>query len=181
MRLLSAGESVQLHATANIVKTSRLSALTPEPVAALLASFRESYNESENPVVSTLRSVTSTVGRFFDETETAKVTKWVKEMDPAFTTEAFLKDLREYIVPELVDAYVNADQQTLKKWCSEAVSTNDLVVTDSGLILLRVQTYNVMMATLQPYVSPTLLSESRVLDIRNLDVSQTSPRSSEFL
>lgn len=86
-----------------------------------MAAFSHAYAESENPVVSTMRSVTNTIGRFFDETETAKVTKWVKELDPAFTTEGFLRDLREYVVPELVDAYVNADQPTLKAWCSEAV------------------------------------------------------------
>lgn len=80
------------------------------------------YAESENPVVSAVRGVTSTVGRWFDETETSKVTRWVKEMDPEFTTEGFLRDLREYIVPEIVDAYVNADQPTLREWCSEAVS-----------------------------------------------------------
>lgn len=89
-----------------------------------MASFSHAYAESENPFVSSMRSVTSTVGRWFDETETAKVTKWVKELDPSFTTEGFLVELREYIVPELVDAYVNADQPTLKAWCSEAVSAS---------------------------------------------------------
>lgn len=84
-----------------------------------------------------MRSVTSTIGRFFDETETAKVTKWVKEMDPVFTTEAFLRELREYIVPELVDAYVNADQATLKLWCSEAVSISFFLVKTRFLFLSR--------------------------------------------
>lgn len=120
----SAGGAVQLHATANIVKISRFASITPQPVAELLSTMGTAYAESENPFVSTMRSVTSTVGRFFDETETAKVTGWVKEMDPAFTTEGFLRDLREYIVPELVDAYVNGDQPTLKAWCSEAVRTS---------------------------------------------------------
>ena len=86
-----------------------------------MASMSHAYAESENPVVMTMRGVTSTLGRWFAETETSKVTKWVKELDPAFTTEGFLRDLREYIVPELVDAYVNADQPTLRQWCSEAV------------------------------------------------------------
>lgn len=88
----------------------------------LLASLSTAYADSENPVVSSMRSVTSTVGRLFAETETAKVTRWVKELDPQFTAEGFLRDLREYIVPELVDAYVNGDQVVLRQWCSEAVS-----------------------------------------------------------
>lgn len=57
----------------------------------------------------------------FDETETSKVTRMIKDMDPSFNMEGFLRELREYIVPEVVDAFVNADQATLKKWCSEAV------------------------------------------------------------
>ncbi|KAM0786344.1 hypothetical protein ACM66B_001816 [Microbotryomycetes sp. NB124-2] len=148
---LDAGEAVVVHATANQEKKSRLSAFTPKPVRDALDSMSQAYAESENPFVLTLRGVTSTVGRWFDETETSKVTRWVKEMDPEFTTESFLRELREYIVPEVVDAYVNADQATLKEWCSEA-------------------TFNVLMATLQGSVSPSLISESRVLDIRNLDI-----------
>lgn len=88
-----------------------------------MAQWSHTYQESDNPFIVMSRSVTGTIGRWFDETETAKVTKWVKEMDPSFTQESFLKELREYIVPELVDAYVNGDQPTLKQWCSEAVST----------------------------------------------------------
>ncbi len=146
-----AGEALVFHSTANEVKESRFKSITPKPVADALAQMKEAYAESDNAVISTMRAVTSTVGRFFDETETAKVNRHFKELDPSFNSEAFLKDLREYIVPELVDAYVNADQPTLKAWCSEA-------------------TYNVMVATLQPFISPTLVSESRVLDIRNLDI-----------
>ncbi|GAA5981373.1 hypothetical protein JCM11641_005298 [Rhodosporidiobolus odoratus] len=144
-----AGQSVTLHATANkeAVTSSRL----PKPLADAMANFSHSYQESDNPFVVMSRTVTNTVGRWFDETETAKVTKWVKEMDPSFTQESFLRELREYIVPELVDAYVNADQPTLKQWCSEA-------------------TFNVLVATLQNSISPSLISESRVLDIRNLDI-----------
>lgn len=116
-----AGSAVQLHATANQVKTSRLSSLTPEPIKELFSSLGAAYADSENPFVSTARSVTSTIGRFFDETETAKVNRMIKEMDPSFNSEAFLRELREYIVPELVDAYVNTDQPTLKLWTSEGV------------------------------------------------------------
>ncbi|GAA6032162.1 hypothetical protein JCM8097_007104 [Rhodosporidiobolus ruineniae] len=144
-----AGEAVTLHATANKepTTTSRL----PKPLADKLAQWSHGYQESDNPFVVMARSVTNTVGRVFDETETAKVAKWVKEMDPSFTQESFLRELREYIVPELVDAYVNGDQPTLKQWCSEA-------------------TFNVLVATLQSSLGPSLISESRVLDIRNLDI-----------
>ncbi|GAA5933574.1 protein translocase subunit TIM44 [Sporobolomyces koalae] len=143
-----AGQAITLHATANKEpKESRL----PKPIADAMAQWSHTYAESDNPFIVMSRSVTGTVGRWFDETETAKVSKWVKQMDPEFTQESFLKELREYIVPELVDAYVNGDQPTLKQWCSEA-------------------TFNVLIATLGNSIGPAMMSESRVLDIRNLDI-----------
>jgi len=45
----------------------------------------------------------------------------MKSLDPAFNREGFERDLREYIVPEVVDAYLTADQEALKAWCGEAV------------------------------------------------------------
>lgn len=85
-------------------------------------AWRETYEESENPLVSTLRSVTSTVGGWFEENETAKVIRMIRSLDPDFQMEAFQRELREYIVPEVVDAYLNADRESLKMWCGEAVS-----------------------------------------------------------
>ncbi len=69
-----------------------------------------------------MRSVTETVGTWFDENETAQVMRLMKSMDPDFNRESFERELREYIVPEIVDAYLSADQAALKAWCGEAVS-----------------------------------------------------------
>ena len=52
----------------------------------------------------------------------------MKSMDPAFNREGFERDLREYIVPEVVDAYLSADQEALKAWCGEAVCPLDLFI-----------------------------------------------------
>jgi import inner membrane translocase subunit TIM44 len=68
-----------------------------------------------------MRSVTETVGSWFDENETAQVMRLMKALDPAFNRESFERELREYIVPEVVDAYLSADKESLKSWCSEAV------------------------------------------------------------
>ena len=83
--------------------------------------WRQAYDESENPVVSSLRSVTQTIGSWFEENESAQVQRLMKAIDPTFNMEAFERELREYIVPEVVDAYLSADQEALKVWCSEAV------------------------------------------------------------
>jgi hypothetical protein len=91
------------------------------PLLQRFAALHEAYKESENPVVSSLRSVTSTVASWFDENETARVLRSMKLLDPGFSMEAFERELREYIVPEVVDAYLSADNEALKSWCSEAV------------------------------------------------------------
>ncbi|KAF7969680.1 hypothetical protein HWV62_22387 [Athelia sp. TMB] len=122
------------------------------PLLRQFASWREAYDESENPVVSSMRSVTSTIGSFFDENETAQVMRLMKALDPTFNKEAFERELREYIVPEVVDAYLSADREALKEWCSEA-------------------TYNLLWATMEQYLRQGLVSDSKVLDIRQVDMS----------
>ncbi|KIK08862.1 hypothetical protein K443DRAFT_671921 [Laccaria amethystina LaAM-08-1] len=122
------------------------------PILRSLGELRQAYDQSENPVVSSMRSVTQTVGSWFDENETAQVMRMMKVLDPAFNRESFERELREYIVPEVVDAYLSADQEALKAWCGEA-------------------TYNVLWATMEQYLRQGLISDSKVLDIRQVDVS----------
>ena len=91
------------------------------PVLQKFSEFKQAYNESENSLVSGLRTVTDTIGSWFDENETAQVLRAMKNMDPDFNRESFERELREYIVPEVVDAYLSADRESLKEWCGEAV------------------------------------------------------------
>jgi import inner membrane translocase subunit TIM44 len=95
------------------------------PILRSFVSLRHAYDESENPVVSTVRSVTQTVGSWFDENETAQVMRLMKALDPAFNRESFERELREYIIPEVVDAYLSADKESLQSWCGEAVRIFD--------------------------------------------------------
>ena len=61
------------------------------------------------------------VGGLFEENETAQVIRAMKEIDPDFKLERWTGELREYIVPEIVDAYLSADRESLRQWCGEAV------------------------------------------------------------
>jgi len=97
---------------------------TTNPLMQQLSSLHTAYQESESPLIMPIRSVTSTIGSWFEENEVAQVTRMMRGMDPCFTREAFERELREYIVPEVVDAYLSADKEALMKWCSEAVSSN---------------------------------------------------------
>lgn len=82
--------------------------------------MKETYNESENPLITTARSISDRVASFFAENETAQVIKKFREMDPNFQLEGFLREMREYMLPEVLDAYVKGDVETLKLWLSDA-------------------------------------------------------------
>lgn len=144
-----AGEALVLSAKQDTSST-RFQFIKENPTFQRLS---EQYHESENPAVETFRSMASTVAGWFDENETAKVIRTVREMDPDFTMDGFTRELREYIVPEVVDAYLSADRESLKQWCGEA-------------------TFNVLWATMGQYVKQGLVSDSRVLDIKHVDIAQ---------
>lgn len=114
-------------------------------------SLKNTYNESENPLISTARSISDRVAGFFAENETAQVIKKFREMDPTFQVEPFLRELREYILPEVLDAYVKSDTETLKLWLSDA----------------QFYVYN---ALTRQYKTAGLKSDGRILDIRNVDI-----------
>ena len=113
--------------------------------------MKNTYEESENPLISTARSITDRIAGFFAENETAMVIKKFREMDPNFQIEPFLRDMREYILPEVLDAYVKGDVETLKLWLSAA----------------QFQVYSALM---QQYTTAGLKSDGRILDIRGVDI-----------
>ncbi|RMZ85847.1 hypothetical protein DV737_g402, partial [Chaetothyriales sp. CBS 132003] len=116
-----------------------------------LFNMRSTYEESENPLISTARSVTDRIAGFFVENETAKTIKKFREMDPNFQVEPFLRDMREYILPEVLDAYVKGDVETLKLWLSAA----------------QFQVYH---ALVEQYTKAGLRTDGKVLDIRGVDI-----------
>ena len=149
-----AGAALVLSKTASTGPTSGWETYkSTSPVFQKLSDIRERYDESEDPFISTVRSVTSWFGRLADENETAKVTRLMRQMDPGFEVELFARELREYIIPEVLDAYLTGDQESLKGWCGEAA-------------------YSILWATMSQFKKQQLLSESRVITIANLDVSQ---------
>ncbi|EUC59638.1 import inner membrane translocase subunit TIM44 [Rhizoctonia solani AG-3 Rhs1AP] len=149
---LEAGSAMVLHKDAGKFEKWEEMKQT-NPVLRTFASWKAVYDESENPVVSGLRSVTTTIGSWFDETETAQVTRVMRLMDPAFNMESFIRELREYIIPEVVDAYLSADREGLQQWCGEG-------------------TFNMLWATMEQYTKQGLISESKVIDIANVDVAK---------
>ena len=116
-----------------------------------LFNMKNVYRESDNPLIETARSITDKVASWFAENETAQVIKKVRQMDPSFKLESFLQELREYILPEVLDAYVKGDIETLKLWLSEAQ-------------------FSVYEALTKQYLQAGLKSDGRILDIRGVDI-----------
>lgn len=121
------------------------------PVGRGIASLREKWDESENGLISLIRTIIEKVTGFFAETEQAKVIKQFKLMDPSFRLTDFQKTLTNYIVPELLDAYIKNDDKVLKEWFSEAP-------------------YNVWQAHNKQFVQQGIFSDGKVLDIRGVEV-----------
>ncbi|WVQ81631.1 hypothetical protein IAT38_003755 [Cryptococcus sp. DSM 104549] len=113
--------------------------------------FTENYYESDTPFYNALRTVGTKLGSLFEENETAQVIRAMKTLDPNFRMDRWTGELREYIVPEVVDAYLSADRASLQAWCGEA-------------------TFNVLWATMGQYVKKGLISDSKILDIKHVDV-----------
>jgi hypothetical protein len=130
----SAGEALVVH-TPSAREQAWQNLKETNPLLLKFGEWRAAYDESENPVVSSLRAVTSTVGGWFEETENAQVVRAFRALDPTFSLDVFERELREYIVPEVVDAYLSADGESLQKWCSEAVRF--AVVSLDGRMLMR--------------------------------------------
>jgi import inner membrane translocase subunit TIM44 len=116
-----------------------------------LFNMGAAYKESENPLISTARSISDRITGFFAENETAMVIKKFREMDPNFQLEPFLTEMREYILPEVLDAYVKGDVETLKLWLSAAQ-------------------YSVYAALMQQYTTAGLKSDGKIVDIRGVDI-----------
>lgn len=107
--------------------------------------------ESENPIIEAGRTIKDRFAGFFAENETAQVIKKIKEMDSSFQVEPFLRELREYILPEVLDAYVKGDVAVLRQWLSAAQ-------------------FSVYEALQKQYTQAGLRSAGQVLDIRGVDI-----------
>ena len=59
------------------------------PLIRQFAELKQQYDESENPLIASMRGVTQTIGGWFDENESAQVQRLMKAMDPTFNLESF--------------------------------------------------------------------------------------------
>lgn len=83
------------------------------------------YEESDNSVVRASRFVTDKVsslfGNLFEKTELSKTLTEICKIDPSFTSQKFLEDCANDIIPNILEAMVRGDLDILKDWCYEGV------------------------------------------------------------
>ncbi|KNE68256.1 hypothetical protein AMAG_12930 [Allomyces macrogynus ATCC 38327] len=126
------------------------------PVMQNLLSAQKTIAESDNLVVSWGRffveSFQDRFGGVFEETETAKALTLFKQLDPKFTLDGFLKEAREFILPELLEAWLAGDKDTLSQWCSEG-------------------SVKVLTAGHDEIVKQGLVSDSKLIELKGVDVT----------
>ncbi|CEP17522.1 hypothetical protein [Parasitella parasitica] len=125
------------------------------PIMQGIFRARRNYEESDNIFVSYSRAFTDrisdTFGSIFEESDQAQAIRAFQSIDPTFNMDKFMTDARKYIVPELMEAYLKGDVETLKLWCSEA-------------------TYNVLTAVIQAQMQQGLISDCKIQDLRDIEL-----------
>ncbi|KAK6458673.1 inner membrane translocase component [Scheffersomyces xylosifermentans] len=121
------------------------------PIGRGFVYLQEKWQDSENGLISLVRTIIEKVTGFFAETEQAKVVKQFRLMDPSFRLTDFQRTLTNFIVPEILDAYIKNEDAVLKEWFSEAP-------------------YNVWQANNKQFIQQGLFSDGRILDIRGVEV-----------
>ncbi|KAG1453046.1 hypothetical protein G6F56_007666 [Rhizopus delemar] len=125
------------------------------PIMQGIFTARRNYEESDNIFVSYTRAftdrVSDTFGSIFEESDQAQAIRAFQGIDPTFNMDKFMIDARTYIVPELMEAYLKGDVDTLKLWCSEA-------------------TYNVLTAVIQAQMQQGLISDCKIQDLRDIEL-----------
>ncbi|KAG1057691.1 hypothetical protein G6F46_007004 [Rhizopus delemar] len=125
------------------------------PIMQGIFRARRNYEESDNLFISYTRAFTDRVsdafGSIFEESDQAQAIRAFQGIDPTFNMDKFMIDARTYIVPELMEAYLKGDVDTLKLWCSEA-------------------TYNVLTAVIQAQMQQGLISDCKIQDLRDIEL-----------
>lgn len=147
----NAGEALVLTSEKESSGSKIKGAVSESIIGRKWAEWKEVYSESESPAVERLRSITDRIGGWFEENETAQVVRAFRMQEPQFSLARFNVELREYVLPEFIDAYHSGSRLLLRQWCGEA-------------------TYNVIMATVDPFLAKGYTAHGRLLDLDSIEI-----------
>ncbi|XP_022113187.1 mitochondrial import inner membrane translocase subunit TIM44 [Pieris rapae] len=113
------------------------------------------YEESDNAMVRGARFVSEKVGslfgNMFEKTELSKTLTEVCKIDPNFTSQKFLEDCGNDIIPNILEAMVRGDLEILKDWCYEGV-------------------FNILATPIKQCRQLGYRLDSKILDIENIEL-----------
>lgn len=125
------------------------------PIIQGVFSMRRRYEESDNVFVNTSRVLADRFrdifGSVMEENEHAITLAELKYLDPSFELEKFMKETREFMIPEVLEAYVDWNPKELKQWCSDAV-------------------FSVLEAARHPISQQGHSVKGKILDLRNVEL-----------
>ncbi|KAI9208171.1 uncharacterized protein BJ171DRAFT_490426 [Polychytrium aggregatum] len=110
----NAGQSVVLHKTSKWAASwndFKENSLLSKSVSAI----GRRIEESDDPLIDRLRSWFSP----WEDTEEARVITAIRMVDGVFRMDTFLREATEWMVPDILEAYLHSDAQALKAWCTE--------------------------------------------------------------
>lgn len=120
-----------------------------------VSRLERSFYQSNNIFVFLLRSLVDGLkDRFsgvFRENEPARAIIAFRTIDHSFTTDGFLRECREFIIPEVIESFLNNDLVRLKMWTSEG-------------------TFNLLKANLNAMKRPNCILDGQLFDLRNVDI-----------
>ena len=121
-----------------------------------LFDLKMKYDESDNLLIRATRTVTDKVGDIFQDvlsqSDMAKTLAEITKIDPSFNKDNFLHECEYDIIPTVLQAYINRDLELLQDWCHEG-------------------TYSVLAAQIEQNKAAGIKVETRILDIRDVDLA----------
>ena len=118
-------------------------------------SLVEYFHSSNNIFIFLLRNcltlIRERLGRWGEESESAKVILSLRTIDPSFRVDSFLQECREFIIPDLIESFLNEDLVRLREMTTES-------------------TFNLLKANLQQTKGPNGMLDGQLFDLRNVDL-----------
>ncbi|EPZ33745.1 hypothetical protein O9G_002383 [Rozella allomycis CSF55] len=109
--------------------------------------IKQNFDESNNVLVYHARNLVYSM-----KSETGKVTRVLMDRDPSFSIDSFLKEATEFILPEIIESYVNCDKDALKPWLFEAPG---LFIEGKVLDMREIEINKLLMVDQEPVITIT--------------------------
>ncbi|KAJ3121955.1 protein translocase subunit [Nowakowskiella sp. JEL0407] len=147
---LEAGGSVVIHKQSRWAETWK-EFTENSPIAKSMFSIKRGIEETDSPLMERIREIFASP--VFQETEQSRVVRAFRSVDPSFNLEDFTTEIAEFVVPDIMEAYLSGDAVTLEEWCSE-------------------RAYAQLTRGFEVQTQHGLISDCKLLDIRQLQLAK---------